>query len=156
MTRIATIILASLALAVPAWAAEDARPLAQVPLVPPTETLPDDVAALVYGFWPQYYNGSGENAFTRDNLRLGRIDLNGDTKPELVLMVDAPGWEAGEGYPFVVAQWRKGRWLAVGWGWGDEDTVFATDDTVGGWLGIDGGKAIMRWNGKEYRTEEKP
>lgn len=157
MKRIAACIVCLFALAAPARAAGESRLLAQVPLVPPGEaTLPEDVLAFLYALWPDYYNSVREGGFTRDNLRLGRIDLNGDGTSELVLMVDAPGWEAAPGNPFVVAQWRRGRWLAVGWGWGDEDTVFATDDTSGGWLGIDGGKATMRWNGKEYHTEEKP
>lgn len=155
MTRITALFLATLALAAPAWGADGTRLLAQVPLVPPTETLPDDVADLVYGFWPQYYNSVGENAFSRDNLRLGRIDLNGDDKPELVLMVDSPSWEAGEGFPFVVAQWRKGRWIAVGWGWGDEDTVFATTEVQNGWHSIDGGRMVLRWVGSQYQPEEK-
>lgn len=155
MTRIAALLLASLALAAPARAADDARPFAQVPLVPLADPVPADVDALVKAFWQPYYNTGAENAFTRQNLRIGRIDLDGDDRPELVLMVDAPGWEAEHGNPFVVAQWRKGRWIAVGWGWGDEDTLFATTEMLGGWRSIDGGHTLLRWSGTEYRSEEK-
>lgn len=155
MNRIAALLLACLVFAVPAQAADDARPYAQVPLVPPGERLPEDITDLLYAFWPSYYNSVGENAFGPNHLRLGRIDLNGDDRPELVLMVDAPGWEAEQGNPFVVAQWRKGRWIAVGWGWGDEDTLFATSEVLGGWRSIDGGRTLLRWVGKEYRSEEK-
>lgn len=156
MKTVAALLLASITLAAPAWAMDDSRPVAQVPLVPLAETVPDDVDALVRTFWGQYYNAGGENGFTRDNLRLGRIDLDGDGRPELVVMVDAPGWEAEQGNPFVVAQWRKTRWIAVGWGWGDEDTVFATSEVQGGWRSIDGGKVVMRWLGREYHAENKP
>lgn len=156
MHRIAALLLASLVLATPARAFDDVRPYAQVPLVPAGERLPEDVTDLLYAFWPNFYNSVGENAFGPSHVRLGRIDLNGDDRPELVLMVDAPGWEAEQGNPFVVAQWRKNRWVAVGWGWGDEDTVFTTTDVQGGWRSIDGGKVVMRWVGKEYRAEDKP
>lgn len=156
MKRIAAFLLAMTALAAPARATDDARPVAQVPLVPLAEAVPDDVDALVRTFWSEYYNTRAESAFTRDNLRIGRIDLDGDDRSELVVMVDAPGWEAEQGNPFVVAQWRKTRWIAVGWGWGDEDTVFATTEVLGGWRSIDGGKVVMRWVGREYRAEDKP
>ena len=155
MTRIAALLLASLALAAPARAADDSRPFAQVPLVPAADPVPADVDALVKAFWQPYYYGTDEHAFTRDNLRVGRIDLDGDERAELVLMIDARGWEAEHGNPFVVAQWRKGRWIAVGWGWGDEDTVFATTEVLGGWRSIDGGRALLRWTGKEYQSEAK-
>src|SRR5512145_1956216 len=142
MKRIAAFLLATLALAAPAWAMDELHPFAQVPLVPAAETLPDDIASLAYALWPQYYNTGVENGFSRDNLRLRRIDLNDDRAAQLVLMVDAPGWEANPGNPFVVAQWRKNRWVAIGWGWGDEDTVFSTTEVQGGWHSIDGGKAV--------------
>ncbi|MGE5476209.1 MAG: hypothetical protein ACM3Q1_06110 [Bacteroidales bacterium] len=155
MIRRIALLLAVLTLAAPARAQDDVRPFAQVPLVPATEQLPDDVEAMVWAFWPSYYKSGGENTFGREHLRLGRIDLNGDDRAELVLMIDAPGWESAQGNPFVVAQWRKNRWVAVGWGWGDEDTVFATTETLGGWHSIDGGKVVMRWQGREYRLEDK-
>lgn len=154
MSRIAAFILAMLALAVPARAADDVRPFAQVPLLP-IETMSEDVAAMVWAFWPDYFNSGRENSFGRQHLRVGRIDLDGDQRDELVLMIDAPGWEAEPGNPFVVAQWRKGRWVAVGWGWGDEDTVFAITEVKDGWRSIDGGKVVMRWTGKEYKLEDK-
>ena len=156
MKRITAFFLSLMTLAASARAMEDARPVAQVPLVPLVESVPADIEAVLHTFWPHYYNSGGENGFGRENLRVGRIDLNGDTQPELVLMVDAPGWEAEQGFPMVVAQWRTGRWNAVGWGWGDEDTVFATTETLGGWRSIDGGKVVMRWQGREYRAEDKP
>lgn len=155
MKRIAALLLAALAFAVPARAADDVRPFAQVPLLPVAERLPDDVEAMLRALWPTYYNSGGENAFGRDNLRMGRIDLDSDDRAELVVMVDAPGWEAEPGTPFVVAQWRKNRWIAVGWGWGDEDTVFATTEVLGGWHSIESGHQVLRWIGKEYRLEEK-
>lgn len=156
MNRFAALVLATLTFAAPALAADDVRPFAQVPLVPLVAEMSDDMNTLVWSLWPSYYNSGGENSFGRDNLRMGRIDLNGDDRPELVLMIDAPGWEADAGNPFVIAQWRKDRWVAVGWGWGDEDTTFATTEVVGGWRSIDGGKQVLRWIGTEYRIEEKP
>lgn len=156
MKRITAFLLSLIALAASAQAMEGARPVAQVPLVPLADSVPGDIEAVLHAFWPQFYNSNGENGFGPDNLRVGRIDLNGDDQPELVLMVNAPGWEAAQGFPMVVAQWRKGRWIAIGWGWGDEDTVFATSETLGGWRTIDSGKMIMRWQGREYRAEDKP
>lgn len=156
MRRIAALLLASLAFAAPARADDDVRPFAQVPLVPLPESIPADVDALLKAHWTAYWNGSGENAFSRDNVRIGRIDLNGDNRAELVVMIDAPGWEAEPGNPYVVAQWTKGRWNPIGWGWGDEDTVFATTEAPGGWRTLDGGKQLLRWNGSEYRPEDKP
>lgn len=155
MSRIAAFLLAVLAFAAPARAADDMRPFAQVPLVPLGESMSDDVSDMVWAFWPTYFNSGRENSFGREHLRVGRIDLNGDNRAELVLMIDAPGWEAEPGNPFVVAQWIKGRWVAVGWGWGDEDTVFATTEVQDGWRSIDAGKVVMRWAGKEYKLEDK-
>lgn len=155
MKRIAACLACLLVLAAPARATEGARLLAQVPLVPPGETLPEDLLAFLYALWPDYYNSVREGGFTRDNLRLGRIDLNGDGTSELVLMVDAPGWEAAPGNPFVVAQWRKGRWLAVGWGWGDEDTVFATDEIRDHWRTIDTGTQYLYWDRGLYSRADK-
>lgn len=155
MNRIAALFLAAAVFAVPAKADDQLRPFAQVPLIPPADVLPADVESMIRAFWPTYYNSGGEHTFGRDNLRIGRIDLNGDERSELVLMIDAPGWEAEPGNPFVVAQWRKTRWVAVGWGWGDEDTVFATTEVQGGWRSIDAGKMVMRWTGKEYGNEDK-
>lgn len=155
MKRMAAFLLACLVLAAPAKAADDARPFAQVPLLPVADQLPDDLETAVWAWWPTYFNSGRENSFGRGDLRVGRIDLNGDDRPELVLMIDAPGWEAANGNPFVVAQWRKNRWVAVGWGWGDEDTLFATTEVQGGWRSLDTGSQVMRWTGREYRPEDK-
>lgn len=149
------VLLVLLAFAVPAMADDLPRPVSQVPLLPLAEGPHDDVDALVQAFWQPYYNTGAEHAFGRANLRVGRIDLNGDGQAELVLMVDAPGWEAGQGNPFVVATWIKKRWVAVGWGWGDEDTLFATDEVIGGWRTIDSGSQILRWAGTEYQFTDK-
>lgn len=153
MKHTAALLLAIFAFAAPATAADDVRPFAQVPLVPLADPVPQDVETLLRTFWQPYYNSGGENSFTRDNLRAGRVDLNGDDRAEMVLMIDAPGWEAEFGNPFVVAEWTKGSWNAIGWGWGDEDTVFATTEVVGGWHSIDGGRQLLRWAGTEYRAE---
>ncbi|MCR6629815.1 MAG: hypothetical protein NVV74_07050 [Magnetospirillum sp.] len=155
MSRISALLLVLVALAAPARAAEDVRPVAQVPLVPVAEGPNEPLDVLLRTFWAEYYNAAGDNAFGRNDLRVGLIDLNGDGRGELVLMVDAPGWEAEQGNPFVVAEWRNKRWIAVGWGWGDEDTVFATTEVLGGWRSIDGGKVTLRWSGREYAVEAK-
>lgn len=155
MSRIAALMLVFAALAAPAWAEDEVHPYAQVPLLPLADGVHDDIDTLIQALWQPYYNTGAEHAFGRDNIRVGRIDLNGDGDAELVLMIDAPGWEAAPGNPFLVAQWLKKRWVAVGWGWGDEDTVFATTEVRGGWRSIDGGKMVMRWMGREYQPEEK-
>ncbi|HLO75817.1 MAG TPA: hypothetical protein VK196_05110 [Magnetospirillum sp.] len=156
MSRIAASLLVLFALAAPAWAADEIRPVAQVPLLPLAEEVPADIDTLIRTLWRTYYNTGAESSFGRDSVRVGRVDLDGDGSSELVLMIDAPAWEAGPGSPFVVTQWRNKRWVPVGWGWGDEDTVFATTEVLGGWRSIDTGKLLLRWVGREYRYEEKP
>ncbi|HTH17166.1 MAG TPA: hypothetical protein VL974_10975 [Magnetospirillum sp.] len=155
MSRIAAPLLLLVALAFPAWAADYLRPIAQVPLLPLADGPHEDIDALVQDLWKPYYNTADEHAFGRDNLRVGRVDLDGDGKDELVLMIDAPGWNDVNGNTLVVAQWRNKHWFAIGLGWGDEDTVFTTNDIRQGWRTIETGTQLMRWVGREYKVEEK-
>lgn len=155
MNRITALLLLLAVFATPALADDETRPVAQVPLLALADGPHDDIRALLDTYWQAYYQTGTEDSFNRDDLRVGRIDLNGDGREELVLMITAPAWEAEQGKPFVVAQWRAQKWAAIGWGWGDEDTVFATTEILGGWHSIDGGHMLLRWNGTAYQPEDK-
>jgi len=139
----------------PALAQSAPRQLAAIPLLPLTAGDHPDVEELLNTHWRGYYRGSGEFGFTIDQVRAGRFDLDGDDDPELLLLIDKPNWQAQEGKPFVVATWVKGHWLAVGWGWGDEDQVFVTDEVIDGWRTLDTPKLLMRWTAKGYRRDPK-
>lgn len=158
MSRIKASLLLLAALGLSAWAApvradEPLRPAGQIALLPLAPGPHDDLEVLLQAFWKDYYNTGILNGFGRENLRVGRTDLDGDGYDELVMMITAVGWENDHGYPFVVAQWRKGRWIAVGWGSGDEDTVFSTTEAKAGWRTIDTGTELLRWDGKQYREQ---
>ena len=155
MLRVCASLLLALSLSLPAAAGAEPRLVGQVPLLPMADGVHEDIDSLVVAHWKGHFNTSAEHSFGRDAIRVGRFDLNGDNRAELVLMVDAPGWQAAQGNPFVVAQWIKQRWIAIGWGWGDEDTLFATDELNAGWRSIDSGTQVLRWTGKEYIASDK-
>ncbi|MBX9635897.1 MAG: hypothetical protein K2X44_13020 [Magnetospirillum sp.] len=144
-----------LALAAPATAQEALRPVSQIPLLAVADGVHEDLDSLIQIYWQAHFNTNAEYAFGREQLRVGRVDLDGDGRAELVLMVDAIGWNADQGSPFVVAQWINKRWVAIGWGWGDEDTVFVTDEIKDGWRSIDTGTQLLRWAGTEYSFSDK-
>lgn len=155
MRRLALLFLALFALAMPARAQDGLRLAAQISLLSLNDGVQRDIDDLALALWQPYYHTQAEHAFARDNLRAGRFDLNGDGEAELILMVVAPGWEADQGNPFVVARWVNKRWLAVGWGWGDEDGLFATDEILGGWRTLVSHSQVIRWNGREYQARER-
>ena len=129
--------------------------LAEVPFLPPASGPHPDLDALLQRFWRDYYGIEGKLGFTLSQIRVGRIDLNDDDQAELVLMIDAPAWKADAGKPFVIATWREEEWVAIGWGWGDEDGVFSLTETQRGWHSLETGAYIMRWNGTEYERTAK-
>lgn len=155
MRRLALLFLALFVLATPAGAQDGLRLAAQIPLLPLADGVQRDIDDLAVALWQPYYHTQAEHSFARDNLRASRFDLNGDGEAELILMVVAPGWEADQGNPFVIARWVNKRWLAIGWGWGDEDTLFATDEVLGGWRTVMSQSQIIRWSGRDYQARER-
>ncbi|MGE5506709.1 MAG: hypothetical protein ACM31L_19965 [Actinomycetota bacterium] len=127
-----------------------------VPLLPMSEGVHEDIDTLVAKLWPRYFNAPGPQGFTSSQLRVGRVDLDGDGKAELVVMIDSPAWENDKGKPFVVANWTRSGWRAVGWGFGDDDSVFITGEVLNGWVSIDTPRQWLRFDGKAYRAEDKP
>ncbi|MEW5726439.1 MAG: hypothetical protein AB1918_01300 [Pseudomonadota bacterium] len=150
-------LFAALALALaalPAPAAEVDDYLAQVPLLPLGDA--PDVEALLAAQWPAYWRAPGAEGFGRDDVRAGRVDLDGDGIAELAVMITAEPWEAAQGRPLLLAAWRKKAWRPVAWSWGEVDRVFTTREVVGGWRSLDTGREILRWDGKAYRSEPRP
>ncbi|MBR9973106.1 hypothetical protein [Magnetospirillum sulfuroxidans] len=146
----------SLLLSPPAQAQEDLpRPVAQIALLPIGDDGRDDVIALVSAHWSPYFQTAHPQAFGREAIRAGRFDLDGDGQPELLLMLNKTGWEAQYGFPLVIANWTDKGWNAVGWSWGDEDTVFATDEIVDGWRSVDTGTQLLRWDRGLYSRVER-
>ncbi len=145
-----------LCLAAPALAEDGPTPVGQVALLPLGDAVRPDIEALIQVHWKDYYRTGAEHAFDRDRIRVGRFDLNGDGRAELLLMIDQDDWEADLGRPLVVADWSVKGWKAVGWSWGDDETVFATDEIVGGWRTIDTGTQYLRWDGRIYQRVDKP
>lgn len=160
MARLYPILLLALAILAPCpavLAGDDVpRPVAQVALLPLSEASHLDIDALFATHWRAYYNTGAADGFRQTHIRAGRIDLDGDGNAELIAMIDHDVWSASDGKPMVIATWTKKGWLAVGWGWGDEETVFATAEVVKGWHTIDTGSQILTWNGKEYVISPRP
>lgn len=155
MRRILALLSVLLA-ATPAVAQDLHRLVAQVPLLPLAEGRQDEIEGLIKAHWRDYWGGQGRLAFGREDLRVGRIDLDGDGRAELFVMIDRPAWETNWGKPFVVATWGARGWSPVGWGWGDEDSVFVTAERLDGWLSIDTPSHWLRHAGKGYQTTDKP
>lgn len=155
MRRLGSFIFALLLATPLAFAQEVPRPVAQIPLLRLADGEQRDITDLVMALWQPYYNTNAEHAFGRDNLRAGRFDLDGDGQAELILMIDAEGWEADPGDPFVIARWTQGHWIPVGWGWGDQDSVFAAEEIQGGWRTVVTNSEILRWTGREYQITER-
>lgn len=134
----------------------DMRPTAQVALLPAPDH--DDPALLgfVGALWGRYFQTNDPQAFGRAALRVGRMDLNGDGQAELMVLIDAPDWESGQGYPLVVANWTKDGWNAIGWSWGDEDSLFVLDDVVDGWHSLTTGTQVLRWDHGVYGGIDLP
>ena len=128
---------------------------ANVALLPPAPGPHPDLDELIQRFWHDYYGVDGALGFTLSQVRVGRVDLNGDDQAELFLMIDTPAWKAEAGKPFVIATWRDQAWSAIGWGWGDEDRVWSLTETTKGWHSVDAGPYIMRWTGSEYERIPK-
>jgi hypothetical protein len=161
MSRILSVVLALLigaaALSTTPVAAQEIYSLrAQVALLPLSDADHSDIESVVKTLWKPYFNAGGELGFFRDALRAGLIDLNEDGVPELLVMIDAPRWQAAGGLPFVVAQWTAKGWSPIGWGWGDPDSVFVTAERLGGWATIDTPTQWLRWNGKALQGTDKP
>lgn len=130
-------------------------PVGQIAMLPLPASGQDDVIALVKAHWTPYFETQRAEAFGRESLRFGRFDLDGDSRAELVVMVTKADWEAEQGFPFVVASWTDAGWQAIGWSWGDEDTLFATDDIRQGWRTVDTGTQFLYWDGKTYARSDK-
>lgn len=130
-------------------------PVGQIALLRLPDSGQDDVIALVKTHWKPYFETQAAEAFGRESLRFGRFDLDGDNRAELVVMVTKAEWAAEQGFPLVVATWTDKGWLAVGWSWGDEDTLFATDEIRQGWRTIDTGTQFLYWDGKTYARTDK-
>jgi hypothetical protein len=154
MRRILLALILSF-LAVPAMAQQASRPLGQIPLLRLGEVKNPDIEALLELAWPKYWRQGGEFGFGPNEVRVGRFDLDDDDQAELFAMVDKPNWEATYGKPFVVATWSKKGWGIVGWGWGDEDGVFALTDVALGWHSIDTQAQVLEWNGRTYVNRDK-
>lgn len=150
-TILALILILSAALPVRA----DITYFGQVPLLPPPEGEQPDIDALAAAAWPAYWRAAGAHGFTRSDLRLGRFDLDGDGIAELFLMIDSSAWANEHGKPMLVARWAKNGWLPVGWGWADEDRVFAGFEREQGWRSLDIGTHLMHWDGKQYQNVVK-
>lgn len=148
-------LLLSLTIALPAAAQETPRPVGQVPLLPLPAGDHPDLDALLQAHWRPYYNTQHDQGFGRDKVRAGRFDVDGDGRAELFLLIDQDSWEAPHGRPLVVANWTARGWNAIGWSWGDEDTVFVTAETIDGWRTIDTGTQLLRWSRGVYERIEK-
>lgn len=150
------LIALTLLLSPPALAQEDQpRPVGQIALLPIGDSGRDDIVGLVKTHWRPYFQTQDPLAFDRDSVRAGRFDLDNDGRAELLVMITKTGWEAEHGFPLVVAAWTDKGWNAVGWSWGDEDTVFATDQVIDAWRSIDTGTQYLRWNRALYERVEK-
>lgn len=149
------LIVLALMLPLPAQGQEAPRPVSQIALLPLPDQGRDDVIALVKTHWQPYFETQHPQAFGRESLRAGRFDLNGDGQAELLVMLTKDGWQAQQGFPLVVANWTAKGWNAVGWSWGDEDTVFATDEIRDTWRTIDTGTQYLYWDRGLYSRADK-
>ncbi len=154
--RFSILILLALTTALPVAAQDFGRPLAQVALQPLPETETPDIEALLRANWRAYYNGSGDFAFFRDQVRAGRIDLNEDGQAELMILIDSPAWISDKGQPLLVARWTNHGWAVIGWSFGDSDGVFVTSQRSDGWASIETPSQWLRWNGSGYRPTDRP
>lgn len=145
----------TLMLPLPALGQEAPRPVGQIALLPLPDQGRDDVIGLVKTHWQPYFETQHPQAFGRESLRAGRFDLNGDGQAELLVMLAKDGWQAQQGFPLVVANWTAKGWNAVGWSWGDEDTVFATDEIRDHWRTIDTGTQYLYWDRGLYSRADK-
>lgn len=130
-------------------------PVGQIAMLPLPAQGQDDVVALVKTHWKPYFETQGSDSFGRESLRFSRFDLDGDNRSELVVMLTKAGWEAEQGFPLVVASWTDKGWRAIGWSWGDEDTLFATDEIRQGWRTLDTGTQFLYWDGRTYARIDK-
>jgi hypothetical protein len=135
--------------------AADPVKLAQIPVLSPTNGPHPDLDTLLQRFWKSYYNADGALGFDMSQIRVGRMDLNDDDDAELILMITHPGWRAEGGFPFVIATWLNKEWSAVGWGWGEDDTLFSLVEVNRGWHSVETSSSILRWNGQEYERTPK-
>lgn len=157
MRFIAALLLASLWLLAPytASAQEYGRPVAQVALQPLPERETPDIEALLKTHWKAYYNSGGTAGFFRDQVRVGRIDLDEDGAAELIVLIDSPAWLSDKGQPLLVARWTSKGWTAVGWSFGESDGVFVTAQRVDGWATIETPSQWLRWNGASYQAIDR-
>jgi hypothetical protein len=155
MRFLVALLLLCLTIAAPAAAQDSLRPVGQVPVLPLPQGDHPDIDALLRAHWAPYYNTQHEHGFGRDKVRAGRFDIDGDGRPELFVLIDQASWEAESGHPLVVAKWTQHGWSAIGWSWGDEDTIFATAEIIGGHRTIDTGTQFLRWGRGVYDRVEK-
>ncbi len=149
------IILALFFLVAPLPALAGSAISAQVAVLPPSPGPHPDLEDILQRFWHDFFGVEGKLGFTLSQVRVGRVDLNDDDQAELILMIDHPGWKANAGKPFVIATWKDESWMAIGWGWGDEDGIWSMVETQRGWHNLDIGASTMRWNGTQYELVAK-
>jgi hypothetical protein len=129
--------------------------MAQVALQPLPEGETPDIEQLLRQQWKAYYNGSGQFAFYRDQVRAGRIDLNEDGKAELFILIDSPAWTSPKGQPLLVATWGSRGWEPIGWSFADSDSVFVTSERVGGWASIATPTQVLERVGDRYQAIDR-
>lgn len=127
----------------------------QVPMLQPAPGPHPDLDALLDQYWHKYWKADGPLGIGPDDIKVGRADLNDDDEAELFLMIDRPSWLGIDGKQFVIATWRDRKWVAIGWGWADEDSIWVTTEKVGGWRSVNAGNYIMRWEGSAYGRSPK-
>gem|GEM_PF-2923596 len=145
------------------WAASVSAPLAQplfqpeamVGLQPLSDPPSPDLEALLKTQWPAYYR-AGEAGFSPAQVRVGRIDLNGDGSAELLVLLEAPDWRTLDGGPLLVARWKGQRWVPIGWAYAEAETVYVTAERLRGWASLETGAVWLRWDGQVYRPEPHP
>jgi hypothetical protein len=153
--RILILLIALLALPFPATAVDFGRLMAQVGLLPLPETETPDIDQLLRQQWKAYYNGTGQFAFYRDQVRAGRIDLNEDGKAELFVLIDSPAWASPKGQPLLVAAWTSYGWEPIGWGFADADSVFVASERIDGWASIVTPGQVLQRVGERYQAIDR-
>lgn len=149
------LILSLLLTALPAAAQELPKMVAQVALQPLPEAETPDIEAFVRSQWKAYYNGTGPYAFYRDQIRVGRIDLNEDGRAELFVLIDSPAWLSDKGLPLVVATWTSRGWSPIAFALGDSDGVFVTAERVDNWATILTPSQILQRVGRAYQAIDR-
>lgn len=94
------------------------------------------------------------NAVKRGEVHWAEADLNGDGRPERLIILQNVGWCGSAGCLMRILRQKAGKWRLLSDSDGEAGYIQVLPQTDGGWHRIGYGREAYYWNGCEYINRE--